>query len=190
MSRGGCSRFWGCSEPGVPGSDAHHVHRDRARRVRCPVCAAGGVHARRSRSCILADCRWTRIPPIVFDARQRQLLLNTLQLGIGAALVAALIGIPLGFGLARVPLRAVACAAGCCLPRHSPCRRTYWRSGGCYIGGSYSLRRGGARAGRRLLPAGRCSRPRPPAGRLARASKKPDSSLPARVACFGASRFR
>lgn len=44
---------------------------------------------------------------VVFDARQRQLLFNTLQLGAGASLVASVIGIPLGFALARVPLRAV-----------------------------------------------------------------------------------
>ena len=75
---------------------------------------------------------------VVFDARQRQLLVNTLQLGIGAALVAALIGIPLGFGLARVPLRAVR-VLGCCLPRRSPCRPTYWPWRGCTSAGSYSL---------------------------------------------------
>ena len=75
---------------------------------------------------------------VVFDARQRQLLVNTLQLGIGAALVAALIGIPLGFGLARVPLRAVRVlrvllAAPLAVPPYI--LALAW----VYIAGSYSL---------------------------------------------------
>jgi iron(III) transport system permease protein len=75
---------------------------------------------------------------VLLDARQRQLLVNTLQLGIGAALVAALIGIPLGFGLARVPLRAVRVlrvllAAPLAVPPYI--LALAW----VYIAGSYSL---------------------------------------------------
>jgi iron(III) transport system permease protein len=75
---------------------------------------------------------------IVFDARQRQLLVNTLQLGVGAAIVAAVVGIPLGFALARVPLRAVRVlrillAAPLAVPPY------ILALGWVYIGGSYSL---------------------------------------------------
>jgi len=75
---------------------------------------------------------------VVFDARQRQLLANTLQLGVGAALVAALIGIPLGFALARVPVRAVRVlrvllAAPLAVPPYI--LALAW----VYIAGSYSL---------------------------------------------------
>ncbi|MBI3050090.1 MAG: iron ABC transporter permease [Acidobacteria bacterium] len=58
---------------------------------------------------------------LLLDARQRTLLLNTAALGGGTALLATLIGAPLGFVLARVPLRfkpvwRVALAAPLLLP--------------------------------------------------------------------------
>jgi iron(III) transport system permease protein len=43
--------------------------------------------------------------PLLLDARQRALLTNTAALGVGTALLATLIGAPLGLALARVPLR-------------------------------------------------------------------------------------
>ena len=42
---------------------------------------------------------------LVLDSRQRGLLFNTALLGIGTALLATAIGVPLGIALARVPLR-------------------------------------------------------------------------------------
>jgi iron(III) transport system permease protein len=42
---------------------------------------------------------------LLLDARQRELLANTAVLGAGTALLATLIGAPLGFVLARIPLR-------------------------------------------------------------------------------------
>ncbi len=59
--------------------------------------------------------------PLLLDARQRTLLYNTALLGAGAAAFAALLGVPLGLGLARMrgrytaPLR-VALAAPVLLP--------------------------------------------------------------------------
>jgi iron(III) transport system permease protein len=75
---------------------------------------------------------------VVLDARQRQLLFNTLRLGLGAALVAALLGIPLGFALARLPMRAVRVwrvllAAPLAVPPYI--LALAW----VYIAGSYSL---------------------------------------------------
>jgi iron(III) transport system permease protein len=42
------------------------------------------------------------------DARQQRLLWNTALLGVGTAVLAAVIGAPLGIALARVPLRGKA----------------------------------------------------------------------------------
>lgn len=42
---------------------------------------------------------------LLLDARQRELLVNSAVLGAGTAMVASLIGVPLGVALARIPLR-------------------------------------------------------------------------------------
>ena len=42
---------------------------------------------------------------LLLDARQRELLVNSAVLGAGTAIVATLIGVPLGVALARIPLR-------------------------------------------------------------------------------------
>src|SRR3954468_11034343 len=41
---------------------------------------------------------------LLLDSRQRGLLLNTALLGVGTAVAATLVGVPLGVALARVPL--------------------------------------------------------------------------------------
>ena len=61
------------------------------------------------------------LAPLLLDVRQRTLLYNTAALGVGAAAFAVVLGVPLGFGLARLrsrysmPLR-VALAAPVLLP--------------------------------------------------------------------------
>ena len=45
---------------------------------------------------------------LALDARQRRLLFNTCFLGLGTALLATMIGAPLGIALARIPLQAKA----------------------------------------------------------------------------------
>ena len=47
----------------------------------------------------------TTYAALLLDARQRALLINTAALGVGTALLATLIGAPLGLVLARIPLR-------------------------------------------------------------------------------------
>ncbi|MGH9161739.1 MAG: ABC transporter permease [Vicinamibacteraceae bacterium] len=53
----------------------------------------------------LTDGSRTPVTSLLLDARQRGLLYNTAFLGVGTALCATVLGVPLGTALARVPLR-------------------------------------------------------------------------------------
>lgn len=52
-----------------------------------------------------ADATGGDVASMLLDARQRSLLYNTARLGIGTAILATAVGVPLGIALARVPLR-------------------------------------------------------------------------------------